>query len=560
MAISVLINDIDRATYVQMSSIQISENLVLRSSTLAFELWLSPDLISTARPIPENIIEIRDGNYTEFKGVILSVQEARVSAVHFTYTCRCVDWSRFFNRRLVNKIYSNQLFSDVARDLIDTYVRGQDAFLSPTITSFFKYTGDSIPDSVDYRVAEKKWEYRSVSDCLNDLCGGNIAFTWFVEWDGTVHFRLLTDFNASFPNSDANGCAGPVFNMDTYLGQWKMDNSSSGVSFSSAGKTITGSGFEDIDIGDTVEVSGAASNNRSFTVANATSSVITVNETVNDEAAGNNVRIICRAIVAGLGDLMWEEDVANVKDRLIIRSAKIKGNSVYERPSVEPDSTFLSASYPIWPNLDDIDFTLNERTLNIKTDMQDGHPGDGVQDDDSIYVCFINRGFRRADLSPFVEGDYVEYGYAAEEEIPAVIVQDDDAIAEMNARDGIYGDGIYEYAVSKPEVRASTWDTVTNIAKAILVSEAWPEIRGSFATTIKGLRSGQRFRLTSSLGGPRFPPAWFTTHAGPGEEWLYITSVEKQVIRADEDDTTINYNVSFSSSRGLDLKGGGTGE
>jgi hypothetical protein len=469
MAITLYINDVDRTSLASLPSLRMSEDIKVRGSVMEFEIWLRPDQLDS-RPQPENVVELKDGTTTEFKGVILSVTEERTSPMHFKYTCRCSDWTRFINRRLVNETYTNTLFSDIVKDIIDKYVRGTN--------SFFSYDSTSIPDSTNWRVGEKKFEYQEVIACFDELIQ-EAPFYWYVDWDGKIYFKDLSTFTATFPDTgEANSY---TINIDEYLG--------------------------DVD------------------------------------ASGN--------VVNGWGDLILEEDVSGVKNRIIVRGVKVKSSEpYYERPAVEPDSVFVPASYPIWPDVNSITFTRNGVPLNIKIDLQDGRPGDGRKDDESVYVCFENRGFRVADLSAFQEGDEIEFSYHGEEEVPALIVQDDNAIAEMNSRDGTYGDGIYEYAASRPDVRAGTWDSAAAVGKAILLREAWPVIRGSFQTYIKGFRAGQAFQFTSTYpsGNPRFPPSWFNTQTG-NAPWLYITSVEKTIRRASGSDTKILYTVNFSSSR-----------
>lgn len=205
--------------------------------------------------------------------------------------------------------------------------------------------------------------------------------------------------------------------------------------------------------------------------------------------------------IQSYGDCEIEEDVSQVKNRIVITGIKVKADQPFQTPPITADgyTSWFSLGYEMFDDLDEITVTVNDVAYPKSFEGQGGQPGDG-QTNQMAYICPYNMGVRITPTPP--AGSTVQaqfYPLLAEIAIP---VDDPDSQEEMRKRE-LITDGIYSYALSDPGLSGNPTSLVRAKAALLLLKYAYPVISGSFYSYTKGWRPGQSFIIKSAyrLGG-----------------------------------------------------------
>ena len=99
----VLISEQDRTAWVLPETISTTDSLKIKSDSCSFEMVVQGWEIG--KPQGGNTVQILDEAENEilFAGVIEEVTQKLLNPVTFQYSCEASDWTKFFDRRLVNE-------------------------------------------------------------------------------------------------------------------------------------------------------------------------------------------------------------------------------------------------------------------------------------------------------------------------------------------------------------------------------------------------------------------------------------------------------------------------
>ncbi len=236
-------------------------------------------------------------------------------------------------------------------------------------------------------------------------------------------------------------------------------------------------------------------------------------------------------------DLVLEEDVAQLKNRIYLTGFKNKSTGTYQRAFVGDGSTkFFPLGYEPGPDLTQTAVTVDAVARAVKTDVADNMPDVGGVDS-AAYVCFTNMGMR-FNVAPGNGSQIVAtFPYMFEAQ---TVVEDPAAEVEMAAREG--GDGIHEYHHSDPGLTSDTADPAAAKGQMILLKYAWPIITGSFGSYTPGWRPGQSFRLHSAKR--------FKDRNGVAiDAQMYVHTVEKTIVQQLPGQSPLmHYNIGIGDS------------
>ena len=186
MAITVLINSVDKTSSVRLGTLNIQDKLNSRNSC-KFRLI---DTAGTYRPLVGQEVEITD-TATEFKGTIEGIKESRVAHNNSTlsFDITCVDYNQLCDRYTVAQVYDNMTLKDIVEDIVDTALSGE----SVTYTNV--ETGPTITKAV--------FNYKTVTQCFNEL--SNLAgMDWYIDYDKDLHFFSRSSNSAPEDFTNAN--------------------------------------------------------------------------------------------------------------------------------------------------------------------------------------------------------------------------------------------------------------------------------------------------------------------------------------------------------------------
>lgn len=167
-------------------TVQISLSVKDRSDTMSFTLRFSYAAGIPAIPRVGQPMYFAVNGKREFSGVIQNISERIVSANIFNYEVQCADWTRWFDRHLVQGAKypsgddANATISSgvVVKAIIDTWVNRTGAF-------FFTYTDASIQAGAD--IPQQTFDFVTPSSAIDTVARLN-QYRWFVDFDGVVYF------------------------------------------------------------------------------------------------------------------------------------------------------------------------------------------------------------------------------------------------------------------------------------------------------------------------------------------------------------------------------------
>jgi hypothetical protein len=182
------INDTDRTSLVEWSSIQILDAITNEVDTLSFNIKVFYD----GDFIPEvgKEVEVTDDGTTIFAGEIVRVTKEAEGSGWLTYNIYCEDYTYELDKNLVFDTYENQDVSDIVKAIIDDYCDG------------FTYTNvDTTGIELDYIL----FNYEQPSKCIQRLAE-MVGYDWYVDYDKDIHFfdKRIGE-TAAFDLTDTNG-------------------------------------------------------------------------------------------------------------------------------------------------------------------------------------------------------------------------------------------------------------------------------------------------------------------------------------------------------------------
>lgn len=199
--IKTIIGNTDVTTYVPFKSINMNDSLTIKSDSLSFSLYID-SLLSIPAPKAGQIVQVRyywdvypqeyvDIGVYETSEILFDASENKYYTLEFEggittvtrkwkgppnwleYSCTCSDYTRQFDRNLVNKVYTaGQYAGDIVRDIVANYV-----------------SSDFTVNHVDpgYKVPEMTFDFAEPSTCIQELAE-SIGYQWYVDFYKDVHF------------------------------------------------------------------------------------------------------------------------------------------------------------------------------------------------------------------------------------------------------------------------------------------------------------------------------------------------------------------------------------
>lgn len=185
----VLIESVNRTRLVDYYSLQIIGAKTSYPNTCSFIIKKFGDRSYSPAAGDEVIIYDNDGTTKLFGGNIVDMEEVYDKLNHIGYKCRCVDYTRILDNRLVVKTYEETTVRAIIEDLKATYFDN-----SVTINNV----------EVDTEIKYVAFNYEYASDVLRQLADLADA-DWYIDYDRDIHFFHNKSIDAPFSLSDTNG-------------------------------------------------------------------------------------------------------------------------------------------------------------------------------------------------------------------------------------------------------------------------------------------------------------------------------------------------------------------
>lgn len=179
--ISVLINGVDRSQLITFGSLAIRDNINQQADTCEFSIKQHAG--QTYKPNLDDEVEIYLDSDKIYGGVIVSIEQ-KVDYNHsvFINTIKCTDYTKYLNRKIVLKRYTNTTAKDVIVDLITNYASG--------------FTTNNVGGE-DVSIKTISFNELNVADCISKLATLT-NYSWYVDYNKDVHFIKKNDEPAPF--------------------------------------------------------------------------------------------------------------------------------------------------------------------------------------------------------------------------------------------------------------------------------------------------------------------------------------------------------------------------
>lgn len=200
----IFVNYEDRTSYIPIKSVSMNDSISIKSDTCSFTMEI--DQFAVSPPRGNQVVEVRyyfdswpseycvPGIYApydltydmdtsswyalEFKGTIQTVTRRWIGPPRWlAYECTCSDFTRQFDRNLVNEVYpAGQYAGDIVKDIVNNYTIGFDT-----------YNVD-----IGFKVPEMTFDFSEPSTCIQEIAE-TIGYQWYIDFNKGVHFFWRED-------------------------------------------------------------------------------------------------------------------------------------------------------------------------------------------------------------------------------------------------------------------------------------------------------------------------------------------------------------------------------
>lgn len=238
--------------------------------------------------------------------------------------------------------------------------------------------------------------------------------------------------------------------------------------------------------------------------------------------------------LANYGDLLIEEDSSQVINRVFAKGFKtISGAPITVYFSGDGTTTNFRLPFePARPASSYMTVTAGNTGYTIKNDITDGRP-ENPQTGTNVYVNYSSQNLR-FDVAPASGANNIKvsFNYAYQ---PVYMAEDPAAQKIMRSREGT--DGIYEFAVSDPNLGASDTSLADARIQLMLAKYGTPILVSTFYSLLQGWRAGQYFTAVSSkrFGGDLTQGVTF-----------YLSKVTKTIVSTASGAPILRYDITCS--------------
>ena len=99
MAFTLLINDVDRTSFIDNRSLRLREVESDEVDTLSFVMEIDSDDLSTIKPTGGDDVKLKDGSNVIFRGIIQRITESPLANKRFAEQIECDDLTTLFKAR-----------------------------------------------------------------------------------------------------------------------------------------------------------------------------------------------------------------------------------------------------------------------------------------------------------------------------------------------------------------------------------------------------------------------------------------------------------------------------
>ena len=195
--------------FLRFESIRVQQSREVKGSTMTFELWMYDTPVERPRVGGEVIFS--DGSTKEFAGVMYGVDRAIGEGNRLTiYTCDCMDYTFYLDRRYVNKLYASAAADVMVSTIIDDLKAAADSDGDGDAHYNDFNTNDTAPHTLATpinpgpSIKQQRFERVLPSQAL-DVIAEASGMYWWIDPDKRLNFQALSLSQAPLQEDDREG-------------------------------------------------------------------------------------------------------------------------------------------------------------------------------------------------------------------------------------------------------------------------------------------------------------------------------------------------------------------
>lgn len=212
MALAFTLGGVDHLSFIDFTSIRLQQTEEVKGST--FDFYLREYETPVARPRAGAEVIFTDGSTREFAGVLLEVgRELGEGNRLIKYNCRCIDYTYYLDRRLLNKVYTAKRADLMFEEILDDLQAAANNESSGGDTHYNDFQGDKtqigigISDQTKIPVIPEQRFERVLPSKAFDTIAEIAVYRWFINFSKQVTLTTVGTAQAPLPLEDSTGNA-----------------------------------------------------------------------------------------------------------------------------------------------------------------------------------------------------------------------------------------------------------------------------------------------------------------------------------------------------------------
>lgn len=207
--------------YVPLPSVSVDQDIAVQQTKAEFEVWITGVYLNGAWQWPigrpkagQEVIFLNAQGQREFGGILLKPTETEMATGTMKYKCECGDFTKWFDRHLVNNTYQqNTTVQELVNDIVNTYVN------TPGNTRTFTTNNVQAYPSVPLPIMQ--FIYLPPSQVMGQLVQ-MLGWGFYIDFYRDINLFSTETFLSPLPNNtlDADDLVNDPSLAPSNLGNW----------------------------------------------------------------------------------------------------------------------------------------------------------------------------------------------------------------------------------------------------------------------------------------------------------------------------------------------------
>lgn len=188
------------AWLVKMDTVKVDQDIAVQQTTANFDVYIRGTVNGTSITWPitrpkagQDVVFYNTVGGREFGGILLNVTEEEIQPNYMVYHCACGDYTKWFDRHLVNNTYqANITVQQLVSDIVQTYVN------TPGNTRTF--TTNNVQSYPTVPLPLLQFVYLPPSQVMGQIVQ-MLGWGWYIDFNRDINLFSTENFISPLPNN-----------------------------------------------------------------------------------------------------------------------------------------------------------------------------------------------------------------------------------------------------------------------------------------------------------------------------------------------------------------------